>query len=167
MVQVQLSAVLDSQIVLYGTSIVEDLESLKRLVMCLQVEPTNKPGVLDVWALIDTSMHKMTLQVPRTLYVDVAAGSMHVLEGSERFAKGVKKVDRTLPDGSAAEVLLQVELGEEDFIKDHTVRTLAIFPLTFCPISGVSLLMFWVTKCTAVKVCAILYKQMLVRGLKM
>ena len=66
-------------------------------VPCIQVEPTAKPGVLDVWTLIDTAMHKMTLHVPRTMYVDVTAGSMHLLEGNARFAGAVRKVDRTLP----------------------------------------------------------------------
>lgn len=91
----------------------------------LQVEPTGKPGVLDVWALIDTSMHKMTLDVPRTMYVDVTAGSIHLLEQNARFAGAVRKVDRTLPDGSAPEALLELELPEEDFVQDHNVRAVA------------------------------------------
>ena len=75
-----------------------------------------------MWTLIDTSMHKMTLNVPRTMYVDVTAGSMHLLESSARFAGAVRKVDRTLPDGSAPEALLELELPEEDFVQDHNVR---------------------------------------------
>lgn len=81
----------------------------------LQVEPGAKPGQLDVWALIDTAMHKMTVEVPRKIYVDVAASAAHLLAGARR-------VDRTLPDGSQPAVLLELELPEEELIDQAKVR---------------------------------------------
>lgn len=82
----------------------------------LQVEPGAKPGQLDVWALIDTAMHKMTVEVPRKIYVDVAASAAHLLAGARR-------VDRTLPDGSQPAVLLELELPEEELIGQAKVRS--------------------------------------------
>ena len=82
---------------------------------CLQVEPGPVPGQLDVWALIDTAMHKMTVEVPRKIYVDVAADCAQQLSGARR-------VDRTLPDGSQPANLLELELPEEELLNEAQVR---------------------------------------------
>jgi hypothetical protein len=95
-------------------------EVLSRLVAPLvrvQVEASNKPGALDVWALIDTAMHKMTVHVPRKLYVDVAPENAHLVADARR-------VDRILPDGSEALTMLEIEVSEEEFLQEAKVRFL-------------------------------------------
>eukprot|EP00892_Ulva_mutabilis_P006158 jgi/Ulvmu1/3914/UM018_0137.1 len=77
----------------------------------IQVEPGSVPGQLDVWALIDTAMHKMVVEVPRKVYVDIAAESAALLAGARR-------VDRTLPDGSKPAHLLELELPEEELLNE-------------------------------------------------
>lgn len=81
----------------------------------LQVAPTAQPGVFDVWALIDTAMHRVPVRVPRTLYVDVD------FERSDLLA-GARLVERTLPDGSQPAALLELQLSERDFLATAPVR---------------------------------------------
>lgn len=95
--------------------------------MWLQVEQGAKPGQLDVWALIDTAMHKMAVEVPRKIYVDVAASAVQLLAGARR-------VDRTLPDGSQPAALLELELPEEELLEQskvppHTLNALTLRPM--------------------------------------
>ena len=82
----------------------------------LQVAPGSKPGALEVWALIDTAMHRITVNVPRTLYVDVAFEHSHLLAGA-------RQVHRTLPDGSQPATLLELSMPEEEFLEHAPVCT--------------------------------------------
>jgi hypothetical protein len=83
----------------------------------LQVAPASKPGSFDVWALIDTALHRVTVHVPRTLYVDVD------FEKSDLLA-GARLVERTLPDGSQPGALLELQLGEPEFLAGAQVGCL-------------------------------------------
>ena len=76
----------------------------------------SKPGTLDVWVLVDTAMHRMTVTVPRTLYVDVEPDKRAALPGA-------RQVERTLPDGGAAAALLELSMPEDEFIANAPVRT--------------------------------------------
>lgn len=81
----------------------------------LQVAQGSRPGTLEVWALIDSALHRVSVNVPRTLYVDVAFESSHLLAGG-------KQVERTLPDGGRAATLLELTMSEGDYLAHAPVR---------------------------------------------
>lgn len=91
----------------------------------LQVSPARKGGALDVWALVDTFLHRMTVHVPRALYVDVDFSHSDALAGA-------RPVDRTLPDGTQAATLLELEMSEADFVTNAPVCILSFFSLLPC-----------------------------------
>jgi hypothetical protein len=80
----------------------------------LQVAPGNSPGSFDVWALIDRALHRVKVNVPRTLYVAVD------FEKSDLLA-GARLVERTLPNGSHPRPVLELQLSEAEFLSSAQV----------------------------------------------
>lgn len=73
----------------------------------LQVTEGRLPGEVTVWALIDSAMHRLTVSVPRTLYVALAPAGSSLMPGA-------KRVTRTLPDGSLPSTLIELEYTETE-----------------------------------------------------